>query len=188
MLLPLNSREAITQFLFLEDPPQTVDLSFVLGSPSISSIVPAVELYLAGMAKKIVVSGNGPHSNSPPEWKIYRDYAINHGVLAQDIFVEPKATNTLENFVFSNALIEEKFGWKNIHTIAISAKPFHMRRALMTARQHWPAHLNYVMRPSNAPDDPPATTWWQTEGGRQFVLSELRAIGTYGLDGHLGDF
>ena len=188
MHLPLNSREAITQFLFLEDPPRQVDLSFVLGSPSISSILPAVDLYLAGLTKKIMISGHGPRSDSLPEWKMYQDYAINHGVLAQDILVETKATNTLENFVFSQALIEEKIGWGSIQTVAISAKPYHMRRVLMTARQHWPNHLSYVMRPSNAPDDPPASTWWQTEGGRQFVLGELRAIGTYSLTGHLGDF
>lgn len=188
MHIPLDSRKAITQFLFLEDEPRQVDLSFVLGSPSISSIVPAVNLYQSGMTKKIVISGHGPRPNSLPEWKIYQDYAIAHGVLEQDILVETKATNTLENFVFSFDLIEEKIGWGAIKTVALSAKPFHMRRALMTARQHWPSHISYVMRPSNAPDDPPASTWWQTEGGRQFVLGELRAIGTYGLAGDLGDF
>lgn len=187
MHFPLNTRQAITEFLFLEDAPQSVDLSFVLGSPTISSIVPAVELYLAGHTKKIVISGHGPQTDSPPEWKMYQDYAIAHGVLAQDIFVETKAANTLENFVFSKALIEKIFGWENIRTVALSAKPYHMRRSLMTARQHWPAHLNYVMRPSNAPDDPPASTWWQTESGRQFALAELRAIGTYALAGDLGD-
>ena len=62
-----------------------------------------------------------------------------------------------------------------------------MRRALMTARMQWPAHINYVMRPSNAPDDPPASTWWETESGRLFALAELRAIGTYALAGDIGD-
>lgn len=188
MRIPLESREAITQFLFVEDPPQPVDLSFVLGSPSISSIVPAVELYQKGLTKKILISGHGPNFDSVPEWQIYQDYAITNGVSIQDILVEKKASNTLENFVFSKDLIGESIGWNQINTVALSAKPFHMRRALMTARQHWPAHVNYVIRPSHAFDDPPASTWWQTESGRQFVLSELRAIGTYALAGHIGDF
>ena len=75
MHLPLNTRQAITDFLFLEDPPQPVDLSFVLGSPTISSIIPAVELYKNGLTKKIVISGHGPKADSTPEWKIYQDYA-----------------------------------------------------------------------------------------------------------------
>lgn len=40
-----ETRDAITKFLFLEDKPAPVDLCFILGSPSISSIVPAVHLY-----------------------------------------------------------------------------------------------------------------------------------------------
>lgn len=187
MHLPLNTRQAITDFLFLEDPPQPVDLSFVLGSPTISSIIPAVELYKNGLTKKIVISGHGPKADSSPEWKIYQDYAIDNGVLPADIFVETKSSNTLENFRFSRDLIEKVIGWKNIHLVSLSAKPYHMRRALMTARMQWPAHINYVMRPSNAPDDPPASTWWETESGRLFALAELRAIGTYALAGDIGD-
>jgi len=183
-----ETRDAITRFLFLEDDPAPVDLCFVLGCPSISSVVPAVDLYLTGLTPKILISGYGPLPDQKPECEIYREYAIEHGVPASAILVEPKATNTLENFVFSKLLIEREFGWSNLRTIAIAAKPFHMRRALMTARMNWPAHLNYVMRPSNAEDDPPAATWWQTEAGRRFVLSEMRAIGTHALAGHIGGY
>jgi hypothetical protein len=119
---------------------------------------------------------------------MYRDYAIQQGVPAAAIAVEEKATNTLENFTFSARIVEAEIGWSKVRTVAIAAKPFHMRRALMTARANWPAHLRFVMRPSDAPDDPPAATWWQTEAGRGFVLSELRAIGTYALAGQIGGF
>jgi hypothetical protein len=184
----LESRDAITRFLFLEDEPQQVDLCLVLGSPSISSVVPAIDLFKRGFTPRILISGHGPSPDSAPEWRLYRDYAIGQGVPAAAILVEEKATNTLENFTLSARVIEAEIGWSRVNSVAIAAKPFHMRRALMTARANWPAHVRFVMRPSNAPDDPPAATWWQTESGRGYVLSELRAIGTYALAGHIGGF
>ncbi len=183
-----ESREAITRFLFIADQPEPVDLCFVLGSPSISSIVPAVEMFARGFAPKLLISGRGPSPDNVPEWRTYRDYAIANGVPASAIFVEENATNTRENFLLSVPIVEAAIGWRNIRAVAIAGKPFHMRRALMTARVHWPAHLRFVMLPSSAPDDPPASTWWETEAGRGYVLSELRAIGTYALAGDVGGF
>lgn len=185
---PMDTREAITQFLFLKDEPAPVDLCFVLGSPSISSILPAVALYQKGLTPKILISGHGPQKDSVAEWQVYRDYAMANGVPESAILVEKQASNTLENFTFSKVVIEQELGWENLHKIALVAKPFHMRRALMTAARQWPAHLQYSMQPSNAPDDPPAETWWQTPSGRNFVLAELKAIGTYGLADHIGGF
>lgn len=183
-----DTREAITQFLFLKDEPTPVDLCFVLGSPSISSILPAIDLYQRGFTRKILISGHGPQLDSIPEWRVYQEYAIANGVPESAILVEKQASNTLENFVFSKAVIEQELGWKNLSKIALVAKPFHMRRVLMTASRQWPSHLQYSMQPSNAPDDPPAETWWQTPSGRNFVLAELKAIGTYGLADHIGGF
>ena len=185
---PMDTREAITQFLFLKDEPTPVDLCFVLGSPSISSILPAVALFKQGLTPKILISGHGPQKDSIPEWQVYRDYAIANGVPESAILVEKQASNTLENFTFSKVVIEQEIGWENLSKIALVAKPFHMRRVLMTASRQWPAHLQYSMQPSNAPDDPPAETWWETSSGRNFVLAELKAIGTYGLADHIGGF
>jgi uncharacterized SAM-binding protein YcdF (DUF218 family) len=184
----LETREAITKFLFLKNDPAPVDLCFVLGSPSISSIEPAIDLYLQGFTQNILISGYGPLPQQTPESQSYKTYAIENGVPEKAILTEDCARNTFENFVFSAPIIETALGWKNIQTVAIAAKPFHMRRALMTALRQWPKHVRYIMRPSNYPDDPPAETWWQTEAGRRFVLSELRAIGTYALEDHIGGF
>jgi hypothetical protein len=184
----LETRQAITKFLFLKDEPAPVDLCFVLGSPSISTIVPAVDLFSRGFTPKILISGHGPRRWQKSECDIYKTYAMQRGVPEDVLLLERKARNTLQNFVLSKAVIEREIGWQNLNCVAIAAKPFHMRRALMTAQMHWPPHLRYLMLPSNAPDDPPAETWWQSEHGRRFVLMELRAIGDYALNGHIGGF
>lgn len=185
---PQSTRDAITRFLFLKDEPTSVDLCFVLGSPSISSILPAIDLYKKEFTRKILISGHGPNQEGIPEWQVYRDYAVANGVPESAILVEKRATNTLENFIFSKDVIEQELGWDSLAKVALVAKPFHMRRVLMTALRQWPSHLLYSMQPSSAPDDPPAETWWQTPSGRNFVLTELKAIGTYGLADHIGGF
>lgn len=185
---PLETRSAITTFLFLADEPGPVDFSFVLGSPTLSSMEPAIDLYRKGYTRKIVISGMGPAPSELTEADTYKAYAIEQGIPAADLLTETKATNTRENFAFTLPIVERHFGWDNVRSVAISGKPFHMRRALMTARAHWPQHLKFRMLPSNHPDDPPAETWWQTGSGRTFVLAELRAIGTYALAGDIGGF
>jgi hypothetical protein len=183
-----ETREALTRFLFLKDEPALVDLCFVLGCPAVSSMQPAVDLFLSGLTRKILISGFGPLSEQEPECEFFKRYALERGVPEEMIYLESKATNTLENFVFSRPVIENEIGWQNVESVAISGKPFHMRRALMTARAHWPGHLRYLMLPSNHPDDVPAETWWQSERGRRYVLSELKAIGSYALEGDIGGF
>lgn len=182
------SRAAITQFLFVEDPPQPVDLCFVLGCPTPTNMDPAIALHARGFAPLVMVSGHGPTPQTTPEAIHFRDYAVTRGVPETAILLETESTNTRENFAFSAPLIEARIGWSRIRRVAVVTKPYHARRALMTARRHWPAHVQLVMQPSRHPDDPPAATWWQTESGRSFVLRELVAIGTYAQRGDIGDF
>jgi len=190
-------RAAVARFLHLKDEPQAVDLSFVLGSATPSSIEPAIDLFKAGLTKRIWISGKGPQ---PRRWRLfrknkaeaeshgYRRLAIERGIPAEAIWVEDRSSNTLENFVFSAKMIETTFGWNNIRTVSLTAKPYHMRRALMTALKVWPAHLRYVMRPSYAADDPPLDEWWTSPVGRHFVMKELQSIGAYALKGDIEGF
>jgi hypothetical protein len=185
---PHETREAITRFLFVHDSPAPVDLSFVLGCPDASTVMPAVQLYLRRLTCRILISGMGPQPQEPPESELAKAYAVERGVPDGAIYLESRASNTLQNFVYSRRVIANEIGWGSIHSVAITGKPFHMRRALMTARMHWPSRLKLLMIPSGEGGDPSAGTWWQTERGRKFVLAELEAIGRYALRGHLGGF
>lgn len=183
-----ESRDAITRFLFVEHPPQPVDLCFVLGCPTPNSMDPAIALHARGWAPRIMISGHGPQQQAEPEALQFRNYAMARGVPEAVMMLETEATNTMENFTFSAPIIAREIGWDRIRDVALVCKPFHARRALMTARQHWPAHLRFIVQPGQRPDDPPASTWWETEGGRAFVLRELVAIGTYAQKGDIRCF
>ena len=51
-----DSRAAISEFLFRKSEPERVDLAFVLCSPTISSIHPAISLYKSGLTKRVLIS------------------------------------------------------------------------------------------------------------------------------------
>lgn len=187
-LTAAESRDAITRFLFVEHPPQPVDLCFVLGNPTPTSMDPAIALHARGWAPRIMISGHGPQQQPEPEAIQFRNYAMAHGVPEAAMILETEATNTMENFTFSAPIIAREIGWDRIRDVALVCKPFHARRALMTARQHWPAHLRLIVQPGQRPDEQPASTWWETEGGRAYVLRELVAIGTYAQKGDIGCF
>lgn len=182
-----STRLAISRFLFVSDPPEAVDLAFVLGSPSISSVYPAVELYLAGLTRRLLISGATITANLEAEWKLYQSYALAKGVLPEDILIEPSATNTRENLLLGSALVEKSIGWNNVNVVALCAKPFHMRRVLMGARGIFPAHVRLVALPPKDPGDIQADNWWTFSYGSERVLQELGRISAYGLLGHLGD-
>lgn len=178
-----QSIDAITQFIFRADKPRHVDLALVLGSPSISNVEPAIALYRAGFAARILITGHGPVDTKVPEWRVYRDHAISQGVPTEDILIEPDATNTRENFLFSERIIARELGWDRIAEIAICCKPLHTRRAFMTARRFLPKHVNFVVLPPSHPADIQADNWWLKPQGKERVLGELRRIAEYSLTG-----
>lgn len=186
---PFETRDAISQFLFVRDEPQPADLVFVAASPTLSSMKPAIALYQAGLAPLILISGAGRMPDGRPEWEAYADYALENGVPSSALLTERNARNTLENFRLGAALIAGRpGGWSGITTVALCAKPFHMRRVVMTARAQFPQGLTLLACPPSDKADIAHDNWWTTDRGRKRVLSELVRIGDYALNGDLGDF
>lgn len=180
-----DSRIAISHFLFANDPPEVVDIAFVFCSPTVSSLAPAISLYKAGLTSRILISGAGIAVDGVVEWRHYLDHVLASGVAEAAILLEKEARNTAENAAFGADLIESELGWDSLNTVAVCAKPFHMRRALMTLRKHFPAHVRLIARPPEDPGDLSAETWWHTEWGRRRVLGELGKISEYALKGDL---
>lgn len=57
----------------------------------------------------VVVSGGQGSDESITEAEAMRSYLVKHGVPAEQIICEDKATSTAENMTFSKALLDEKF-------------------------------------------------------------------------------
>jgi hypothetical protein len=181
----MDTREAITEFLFLQDEPAPIDLCLVLGSRFAETMDPAIELYGRGWCPRILISGHGPDEDQEKEADLFLAYALEQGIPREALLVEREARHTRDNFEFSAAVIEQQVGWSALKTVGIVGKPYHMRRALMTAQRFWPPGLKYLMLPSNLPRDLKAQDWWESEWGRFRVMDELRRIGEYGAKGDL---
>ncbi|WP_395541761.1 YdcF family protein [Neotabrizicola sp. sgz301269] len=182
-----ESRLAISTFLFVTSPPEPVDLAFVFCSPTISSLQPALALYRAGLTSRLLITGAGTAIDGSEEWSFYRRHALEAGLPEAALLVEKTARNTAENAALGAALIARDIGWAGLRSLAVSAKPFHMRRALMTLRRHVPPGIRLIAQPPEEPGDLSATNWWQSAQGRQRVFSELGKISEYALKGDLGD-
>ena len=183
----MNTRDAITEFLFIRDEPAAVDVVMVLGAPSPSAMQPAISLYHQGLTRRIVITGQGPATAATPEWIVFSRQALAEGIPESALLIEREARNTRENFLFTEPLIAREIGWAHIESIAITTKPFHARRALMTARRIFPPHVRVLMMPPSHQGDLQANNWWQTPNGRTRVFGEIKRIGEYALQDHLSD-
>ncbi|MFJ2263614.1 YdcF family protein [Streptomyces sp. NPDC087844] len=111
-----------------------------LGSHDLGVADTAVDLYERGMAPLLVFTG----ATSPTtrermprgEAVHYRERALERGVPASVVLVEPHAGNTGENIRFSKAVLEE--AGVDVSSVLLISKPYEERRAYATARKLWP--------------------------------------------------
>jgi uncharacterized SAM-binding protein YcdF (DUF218 family) len=116
------------------------DIGIGLGSHDLGVAIIATDLYHRRYYPRIVFTG----ANAPTtierfprgEAVHYREYAIEHGVPADAIMVEPGATNTQENFELTRALLD---GHRiSVNSALVMSRPYQQRRAFATAKKLWP--------------------------------------------------
>ncbi|MDU0200120.1 MULTISPECIES: YdcF family protein [Paenibacillus] len=98
--------------------PKQVDVGIVLGA-SLRQDIPspglqerldlAVNLYKQGKFKQLIVSGGLDHNGSKlTEAEGMRNYLVQKGLPAKSILIEPRATSTYENLLFSKQIMDEQ--------------------------------------------------------------------------------
>ncbi|MFF8591984.1 YdcF family protein [Streptomyces sp. NPDC015220] len=110
-----------------------------LGSHDLGVADTTADLYHRGMAPLIVFTGATSRTTRDRmprgEAEHYRERAVELGVPAAAILVEPQARNTGENIRFSRALLEERH--VPVSSVLLVSKPYEERRAYATARKLW---------------------------------------------------
>ncbi|MFD3537218.1 YdcF family protein [Streptomyces sp. NPDC058664] len=116
------------------------DVGIGLGSHDLGVADVTVDLYQRGMFPLIVFTGATSRTTAAKmprgEAEHYRERALELGVPADAILVEPNARNTGENIRFSRALLEER--GLNVSSVLLISKPYEERRAYATFRMVWP--------------------------------------------------
>ena len=86
-------------------------------------------LYENGYVEKLIFTGGQAEGNDYSDASVARDYAITHGVPAENIFIEEQSRITWENLVYAAEIVNEQ----GIYNVLIVSDPLHMKRAMLMA-------------------------------------------------------
>jgi uncharacterized SAM-binding protein YcdF (DUF218 family) len=91
----------------------------------------ALELYEAGMAREIIVSGAMGEGETVTEAYAMKKYLVERGVPAELIHMEDRSHNTYENLKYSQEIMQTN----SLETAIIVSNDFHIFRSLILARK-----------------------------------------------------
>jgi uncharacterized SAM-binding protein YcdF (DUF218 family) len=168
----------IGKYIFLEPNLEQAELIFVFGTRHKEASERVSELYHSGHAKKILVSGGENRITGENEAEEMSRALVCLGVIEDDIISEDKSINTLENVLFSEKIIGEKLGWENIKKILVVTKHYHIRRAMMTLKKHFPESVQLLPAPYDMLGFD-KDNWYETDSGQEKVMGEWRKIKEY---------
>ena len=90
----------------------------------------AIDLYADGYVKKMIMTGGKAKENSVSDAYAAKQYAINKGVLAEDILLEEKSKITQENLSYAKIIMNKN----DMKTAIIVSDPLHMKRSMLLAK------------------------------------------------------
>lgn len=119
---------------------EKADCILALGSHDLRVADRAAELYLQGWGPLVNMSGGLGNLTqnmwTESEADQFATIAIRKGVPEKAILVENKSTNTGENIVFTQQLLQQK--GLNPQKFIVVQKPYMERRSYATFKKHWP--------------------------------------------------
>lgn len=174
----------IGDFLFVQDEPEKADLVIVIGGRRQERADKAVDLYLRGLTPKILFTGGDKRDAGQVEATRLRDRAMERGVRPEDILVEDRAVNTMENVLYSCALVDRELGFANLNTVILVSSPMHMRRVKQAFARHCPRHVRILSVPDDR-QDVSRENWWTESTWRESVLRELEKVRDYAFKGEI---
>lgn len=178
------SLREISEYLFVEDEPTPADLILVFGGKRLERAERAAELYKAGLAPRVFITGGDKRGIGVCESERLRDHMVALGVPAEAIDVECESLNTIEQVQYSVKRIDEAIGWKNIKNVLLVSAPHHMRRVKRTIANHIPRETVITCCPDRRTDIT-RDNWWHTDEGQRLIYRELEKVRTYALHGNL---
>ena len=186
--------EVVDRLLFkgLEDTGENADCIIVLGSIKAAKYrVPmAAQAYKAGRASKIMLCGgklrefpDGKYSEAEHMYQA----ALTLGVAKEDIILENKSQNTVENILFSLIELQRAFWLNKVRRVLLVTTAYHMRRSLAIARYLLPEHITVIPCPANDTNTR-RDNWMNTSVGVERAKSEAMKIVSSVINGIIPDF
>lgn len=188
------SVELVDRLLFqgLKDTGEDVDCILVLGSVKASKYrVPvAVRAYKTGRTSKIMLCGGKlrdfPDGNYSEAEHMCRA-ALALGVAEEDIILENKSQNTVENILFAMIELQRTFWLNKVRRVLLVTTAYHMRRSLAIARYLLPERITVIPCPANDTNTR-RDNWMNTPVGVERAKSEAMKIVSSVINGIIPDF
>jgi len=176
MLYPFD---CITDFIFINHEPSRADVILVAGGSRPQLIEKAVELYKAGYAPHILISGgaNTRLVNWKTEWAYLQDIALSLGVPKSAILKENQAKHTFDNANLSWQVLQKNN--LKIRKAILVCKAHHARRALLTYQTVFPASIELVVCPIADERDVRKENWFSDKDKIDAIMKEVEKIGLY---------
>lgn len=156
------------------------DCILVLGSHDRRVAARGAELYLQGLAPVLVFSGGLGRLTkdmwSETEADLFARIAQDMGVPEKAILVENQSTNTGENILFTQQLLQAC--GHNPQSFIVVQKPYMERRSYATFKRHWPQKDLVVTSPQIAFEDYP-TGEMPLEKVISIIVGDLQRIKIY---------
>ncbi len=164
------------------------DLLFVFGTrEGVDEFVEAIAgLWRDGFCRHILISGGPTWNNDDAEAFVLQRGIVRAGVPDDAILLEPRATNTGENVIFSLPIIDQRIGLNNIGSVIALGKVCTSVRYLMTLQRHWPK-VDKMLFAVNCFGHP-IEQWPQHEATRTRILREWRKLEPYKAAGFIADW
>jgi uncharacterized SAM-binding protein YcdF (DUF218 family) len=170
--------QKITEYMFLESDPHVADIAIIFGTYHKEPIDVFVDLYNKKIVPKVLITGGTNRVTGSNEAEEIAKELKKQGISSEDIILENKSNNSLENVVFSKEIIDNKVGLKNITDIIYITKHYHARRALLTLKKYFPKHITFhPMIYSLFNFD--KVNWHESEVGKKRILGEYERIKKY---------
>ncbi len=147
----------------------------------------ALKLYREGLIKKIFLSGGVGYLNlnrlTPESYKMY-DYLKQKGIKDEDIIIENKSRNTIENIEqFLKTLKKDNI---KVKSLTLITSDFHLKRCIETLRKYLGDDTNiYGKRCYDSLTD--KDVWKNTFKGRRIILREALLLCYYAKHSYLKD-
>lgn len=188
------SVELVDRLLFqgIEDTGENVDCILVLGSVKAAQyrVPAAVRAYKVGRTSKMMLCGGKLRDFSDgrcSEAEHMRQTALALGVVEEDIILENRSQNTVENILFAMIELQRSVWLNNVHSVLLVTTAYHMRRSLAIARYLLPAHITVIPCPAND-NNTRQDNWMNTQVGTDRAKKEAMKIIDSVINGIIPDF
>jgi uncharacterized SAM-binding protein YcdF (DUF218 family) len=176
----------MTDYLFLPADLKPCDIGLVFGTRMQEPVSRAYEAYSLGLVPYLLLSGGANRHTGVVEAHDMAERLERLGVPRDSLLLEDRSANSLENVVFSRDLIAETLGLDRVRSVLVVAKHYHMRRAVMTLKRHFPDDTKFRPFPYEVLGFT-RDNWLDVEAGREKVLSEWEKIPKYLAKGDLAE-